>query len=182
MKFSRSNRDERSQKLPMERKGMSSDLFRPLRELQRSIDRLFEDVSLEGNFPDWSSRGLEASGSLFYPPCEIEEKDNEFRICLDTPGMSEKDIEIEVRDNNLVVSGSRSEEKEKHDRGRRFSERTYGSFYRSFALPSNINEEDIKANYENGVLEITVPKTEATKSRKITIGEGAKQVGTKAAS
>ncbi|HEX4926244.1 MAG TPA: Hsp20/alpha crystallin family protein [Bdellovibrionales bacterium] len=105
----------------------------------------------------------------FNPACDIEEQDDHFRISVDLPGVSKDDVKVEVVDNRLVISGERKHEKKE---GGRRSERYYGRFERSFMLPTAIDVDKIEARYENGVLELAVPKAESAKPRTVQIQTG----------
>lgn len=92
---------------------------------------------------------------------------------FDLPGISQSDINVELNDNVLTVSGQRERKQElSKDNFYRY-ERRFGSFSRSVSLPSGVSEDDISASYENGVLEVRVPKPEEQKPRRIQIGQGA---------
>lgn len=110
-------------------------------------------------------------GSDFSPACDIEETESSYLINFDLPGVRKEDIHIDLRDNQLVLSGERRDEREEQERNRRLWERSYGSFTRTFMLPTGIDPDQVEANYEDGVLCISVPKSESTKSRQIRIGE-----------
>lgn len=139
--------------------------WRSLMDLQRNLDRIFDQM--------WgpSSEGL-ADEIFFRPTCDVEETDSHFVMSFDLPGVSRKDINVEVRDNQLIVSGERKHEREDKRKGSIFSERSYGKFQRVVALPTDVDAERIEANYHDGVLELAVPKAESAKPRKIQIGEG----------
>ena len=147
--------------------------YDPLREVAAIQNELRR--SLEGMF-----RGLEPSGGVegaertWLPAADVKEKDKEFLFSFDLPGMKEDDIAIEVQDNVLTVSGARREEREEKGEGFRRLERRFGSFARSFPLPAGVSEDDIKADYENGVLRIRVPKPKAQERRRVQIGSGAR--------
>lgn len=103
----------------------------------------------------------------FAPVCEILDEEKSYSISLDIPGLREEDLDIEVKDNHLHISGERKyEEKTSVLR----SERRYGKFERVFTLPKNVNPEMIEARFENGVLDLTLPKEEKSQTKKITIG------------
>lgn len=142
-------------------------LTAPLRSLQWNIDRLFDDF-FGADLP-FSN---EESAWAFSPTAEIEEADDQYRICMDVPGIPKKNIQVEVRGGNLVVSGERSDERREKERGRRFTERSYGSFCRTFPLPNDVKQDQIKADFHDGVLEIALPKTEVTRAKTIPINEG----------
>lgn len=102
----------------------------------------------------------------FAPACEIIEDEKMYLISLDIPGLNEQEIDLEVKENGLIVSGERkAKEREKVTR----SERRYGAFKRVFSLPQNVNSDLIQAKYENGVLEIILPKEEKAQTKKIAI-------------
>lgn len=138
---------------------------RSLNDLQREIDRVFGRF-----FP--SRDGDEGSSSeqaVWAPRTDLVETDESYRIDLDVPGMSRDDLNINYQDNQLTVSGERTSDRT--DEGEKYVrvERSFGHFYRSFTLPRTVSADDIRASYENGVLSITVPKTEEVKPRQIDI-------------
>ena len=97
------------------------------------------------------------------PAVNINEDDNQFIIDVAAPGMEKKDFKLELNHNVLTISAEKEEEKE--EKKRKFSRRefNYASFRRSFTLPNMVNEEGIKATYQNGVLSISIPKKEEAK-------------------
>ncbi|MGE0631100.1 MAG: Hsp20/alpha crystallin family protein [Pseudobdellovibrionaceae bacterium] len=110
--------------------------------------------------------------SQFSPEVDIEENAGNYLLSFDLPGLKKEDIQIEVKDNILTVSGERKwETKEETNNLKRF-ERKYGSFSRSFTLPTSVDANRVEANYENGVLELALPKSEAAKSKKVEIQSG----------
>ena len=134
----------------------SNDLF-------SDFDRLFENFLT----PAVAGRRSEMG---FRPQCDIEETDSHFLASFDLPGMKESDINIEVKDNTLYIAGERERKQEAKDDMYRVYERAYGKFYRAFSLPENVDKEAIEANYENGVLQIALPKTKKEEAKKINIG------------
>ena len=136
---------------------------RSLRTLQSEIDQVFDRL-----FP--SSGDAEAGNARIWAPrTDMVETNDNYVIRLDLPGMKKEDLHINLQDRQLSVSGERHHEKQ--DDGDEFVrvERSFGRFYRSFTLPRTVKESGIKANYENGVLTITVPKAEESKPRQITV-------------
>jgi HSP20 family protein len=161
------NQEKTNGNLPLRRRDdMAPMAGSPLRGLQRNIDSLFDDF-----FDTDISVPISSDGWAFMPAVDIDETDNQFLICVDVPGVNKNDIHVEVRDSFLVVSGERKETRDEKKGGRRFSERSYGSFYRTLPLPSNVNSDQIKAEYCDGVLQITLPKTESTKAKTVQITE-----------
>lgn len=107
---------------------------------------------------------------MWAPSIEVREKDNNLVISADLPGLNKEDVKIEATDEGLVIQGERKREEEKRERGLYRSERSYGRFYRLIPLPDEAKIEDAKAQFNNGVLEITIPVPESQrKMRQIPI-------------
>jgi HSP20 family protein len=137
--------------------------WRSLMDMQRNMDRLFDQFISPSQGNAWSE-----AASSFRLPCDIDERDDHYLMRFDVPGVSKKDINIDVRGNELHISGER-----KHERtSKGASERAYGKFERVLSLPTQIDPDKIEANYQDGVLSIAVPKQESAKARRIKIGEG----------
>jgi len=139
------------------------DPFRDLVTLRDRMNRLFEDVSGPG------SEGKDVMASAWAPSVDIYENENEVVLAAEIPGVDEKDVEIKVEDNNLTLRGERKFEKETREENYHRIERSYGSFFRSFALPSYIDQDRIEAEHENGVLRIRMPKRAELRPRKVKI-------------
>ena len=138
--------------------------FRELAALQNEMSR-FMNVLGEGN-------GRETQG--WVPTLDVWETDDELVYAFDLPGIPEDKISIEFEDGSLTVSAERERtEKVERDRFYRF-ERRYGSFTRSIGLPQGVSEDDIHADYKDGVLELHVTKPKSPEPRKIQIGTGSK--------
>jgi len=141
--------------------------WEPLRELsslQTEMNRLFNaafDAPAGGN-----------GGRRWTPPMDLLETESHFVLRADLPGMTESDVAIELEDNVLTVSGERKTEHEDKREGFYRVERSFGRFSRSLTLPKGIDPEAVSARFENGVLEVRVPKPEERKPRKIAIGVG----------
>lgn len=112
-----------------------------------------------------------AISNFFSPNADAINKEDSYEIRIELPGVSEKDVEVSIENNNLTVRGEKRSEREEKDKNYYFSERRYGSFERSFRLPEDVKEADIKAAYKDGVLTLLLPKAEPKKSsgRKIEI-------------
>lgn len=134
-------------------------------ELHREMNQLFEDFFSEpfGLSPFEEGKDL---SSTFTPNLDISETDKEINVSLELPGMEADDIDISFQGNTLTISGEKQSESE--EKGEHFfrKERTYGSFRRSIPLPSEVDEEEIAANFKRGVLKVNLPKSE--KARKET--------------
>ena len=109
----------------------------------------------------------------FLPTCDISETKEHYLVSFDMPGVKKEDIKIEVKENTLYISGERQKEiKETNGEATLRHERAYGKFERTFELPSSINADKIEAHYDNGVLNIALPKAEAAKGRSVQIQSG----------
>jgi HSP20 family protein len=140
--------------------------WEPLRELtslQNEMNRLFSTAF------DAPSNGNGSTLRRWMPAMDLVETDDHFVLTADLPGMTEADVNIEVDDRVLTVSGERKANHEASQDGYHRVERAFGSFSRSLTLPKGVNAEAVEANFENGVLEIRIPKPEQPKPRKITI-------------
>ena len=142
--------------------------WEPLRELsslQSEMNRLFNtafDAPAGGN----------GGNRRWTPAMDLVETDDNFVLRADLPGMKESDVSIELEDNILTVSGERKAEHESKQEGFYRLERSFGAFSRSLTLPKGIDPEAVSADFDNGVLEVRVPKPEQRKPRKITIAGG----------
>lgn len=139
-----------------------------LKNMQRQMDRFFDQMWGNDAF-DLQTQAL--AEPVFAPSCDINETDSHFLLTFDIPGVKKDEVKIDIRDNMLTVSGERKEEREETRRGMTRSERFYGSFERSFALPMNVKGDEIEANYADGVLRVAIPKAEPTQAKQIKIGE-----------
>ena len=124
-------------------------------DLHRLFNTLFEDT---------------VPNQRWTPAMDLVEADDHFVLKADLPGLSEADVSIEVRDNALTISGERKAEHEKRERGFYRVERSFGRFSRSLTLPEGVDADAISANFDRGVLQVTIPKPEQRKPRRIQIG------------
>lgn len=136
------------------RRQPSNSLLNQFEEFMNDFDRGFVPSALAG------------TGFDFSPSVDIEEKENAYLVSADLPGMKKQDIKVELNDNTLSISGERVRETKSEGR---YSERSYGRFQRSFTLPVQVNTEKIEAHFEDGVLQITLPKAEGARSQSIKI-------------
>lgn len=140
------------------------DPFEEMGGMQDRINRLFEETF--GRYPVGKRETLERTWA---PVVDIyEEKDN-IIVKAELPGIKKEEVSIEIKDNVLTLSGERKHEAEKKKENYHRIERFYGKFTRSFTLPESVQVDKVKANYKDGVLEITLPKTEETKQKAIPI-------------
>ena len=141
------------------------DPFRELQTLQSRMSRLFEEQY--GGRED----ALMSSGA-FVPPVDIYEDQHGIQLKLEVPGIEEKDLNINVENNVLTVSGERKFEQEQKEENFHRIERRYGSFSRSFTLPNAVDTEKITADYNSGVLSIRLVKREEAKPKQIKVNIG----------
>jgi HSP20 family protein len=142
--------------------------WEPLREfgtLQNEMNRLFNtvfDAPAPGN----------SMARRWMPAMDLVETEDHFVLRADLPGLSEDDVKIEFEDGTLTVSGERNSEHESKGEGYHRVERAFGSFSRSLTLPQGVDPEAVTASFDRGVLEVSIPKPEARKPKRIEIGAG----------
>jgi HSP20 family protein len=136
--------------------------FLPASRLGGLLDELFVPFA-----------GTRAGSFLRMPEAEVMETEDAIRVNLELPGLKPADVEVTLENNVLTVSGEKKEERGENGGSRwHLAERRYGSFSRSFVLPSHVEQDRIAARFEDGVLSITVPKGEAARRRRVQIGGG----------
>jgi HSP20 family protein len=143
--------------------------WEPLRELttlQNEMNRLF------GSVVDTPPQGNGGTLRRWMPAMDLVETADHFVLRADLPGMSEEDVNIEVEERVLTISGERKAEQAESKDGYHRVERAFGSFARSLTLPEGVNAEAVSASFDRGVLEVRIPKPEQRKPRKISIGVG----------
>ena len=127
----------------------------PILSLHREVNRLFDDVFRGFGVPAFG--GFDRSVS--WPHVELGETDKDIRVTAELPGLDEKDVDISLEDGALTLRGEKRSEVEDRDRG--YSERSYGRFERRIGLPKGIDRDRVSATFKNGLLTVTLPKTEA---------------------
>jgi len=142
----------------------SFDDFRAeMDSLHRSIDRLFTDAWGGNLAPSLLSENWAAS--KLTPRLDVVDDDKAFRVSVELPGMTDKDVAITVDDRTLTIRGEKKEEKEQKDKDVFRRERAYGSFRRALELPDNVDAAKIEAKFKDGVLTIDLPKTKEAQAR-----------------
>ncbi len=109
------------------------------------------------------------NNNTWKPPVDMAETENNYEFWIDLPGVNKKDINISIQNNELIIEGERKFDEIQKDERCCVNERTYGQFSRSFTLPEKVNQKDIKAVYNDGVLKITLKKAEETKAKEIKV-------------
>jgi len=145
--------------------------FREFSTLQDRMNRLFrESYSGEG-------RDETLSTSSFAPAVDVYEDEHKVTLKIEVPGIDEKDIDVRVENNTLTVHGERKIEKEEKEENYRRVERQYGSFTRTFNLPQTVDNENVSATYDKGVLKISLPKKAEAKPKQIKVNVGSQIEG-----
>ncbi|MGA8172808.1 MAG: Hsp20/alpha crystallin family protein [Methylocystis sp.] len=141
--------------------------FHPLESFRRQMHGLFSELPGRRSFADFEPFERFLSGWPAMPAVDLAEKDGEFTITAELPGLDEKDVEVKLANGTLTISGEKKDERESKDKDHYFSERRYGSFKRSFRVPEGVDTDKIDASFDKGVLTIKLPKTaEARKAEK----------------
>jgi len=143
--------------------------WEPARELatfQNEMNRLFNTFFEPGQGGNGGSAG---AGRRWIPAMDLVETEDDFVLRADLPGLTEKDVNIELEDNVLTISGERKAEHEERKEGYYRIERASGSFSRTLTLPEGVDPQKVQANFDRGVLEVRIPKPEQRKPRKVTI-------------
>ena len=137
------------------------DPFREFSTLQDRMNRLFRD--------SYGDRDEALTTSSFAPPVDVYEDEHHVTLSIEVPGIDEKDIDVRVENNVLTVHGERKFDQEQKEENFRRVERQYGSFTRSFTLPSTVDNNNIQASYSKGILKIQLAKKAEAKPKQIKV-------------
>jgi HSP20 family protein len=146
-------------------------IWRPFRELTpfREFDRMRRDMDrLWDSFFEGGVRRTDEEGE-WLPSLDVAETKNEIVVKAEVPGMDSKDIDISLSDGLLTIKGEKKQEREEKEEDYHLVERSYGTFTRSVRLPKEVKRDKISASYKNGVLKVTLPKSEEAKQKEIKI-------------
>ena len=138
--------------------------FGELLGIQDEINRLFDTM-----LPQRSSERMGLFEGEWAPAVDVLEDDDRVIVKAELPGTTEKDIEVSILGDTLTIKGEKKKEAQKEDRKYHRLERTYGAFHRSVSLPTSVASDKVKASFNNGTLEIDLPKKEEVKPRQIKI-------------
>ena len=147
--------------------------WRPFSEMEE-MERRFEDI-LGRSFLPAVWRRAPAVEMGWAPAIEVFEREDKFVVKAELPGMREEDIDISVVGDTLIIKGERKAESEVKEEEYYCCERSYGSFSRSIAMPSDVDAKKIEASYEDGVLEVSLPKAPEVKPKKIAVSAKKKE-------
>ena len=145
------------------------DPLRDLATMQNRINRLVRET--------YSPEGPEEAltTTSFAPPVDIYEDEHNITVKMEVPGIDEKDMDVRIENTTLTVHGERRFEKEEKENNFRRVERQYGSFTRSFTLPSSVDTGQVSANYDKGVLRISLAKRTEAKPKQIKVNVGSEK-------
>src|ERR1700741_787403 len=146
------------------------DPFRDVVALQNRVNSLFREMS-EGDSP--------LTTASFVPAVDIYEDTKKVVLKLEVPGMEEKDLDIRVENNTLTVKGERKFEKDEKEENFHRIERRYGSFYRSFTLPTTVDTENVQASYNAGILKLDLNKKPEAQPKQIKVNFGQNKIENK---
>ena len=140
----------------------------PFSSLHREIDRVLDDLTHSEHWPFHAS--LTKNGKLL-PRIDVSETEKEIEVVAELPGVEEKDIDISLSDDRLTIKGEKKSETEQAEKDHHLIERSYGSFERTMRLLCEVDSEKVQAEFKNGVLTITLPKSPEAeaKTKKISI-------------
>ncbi|MGD9504667.1 MAG: Hsp20/alpha crystallin family protein [Syntrophobacteraceae bacterium] len=146
--------------LPVQRQGATQP-YNPVARFHDEIDRMFESFFRGFGFPSvggGEGGPLAAAGAWLKPTVDVAAGEKEYTISVELPGVDEKDVQLELSEDTLIVKGEKKQEKEEKDKGFYRMERSYGSFQRVLSLPDDADREGVSAAYKNGVLKVTIPR------------------------
>jgi len=149
---------------------MALTRWNPTRDLERAwsdFDRLFNRLTSG----DWfSDPDMDVSDTgTWRPAIDLTEHENEYVVTAEVPGMEEDDVHISLKDNVLTLKGEKKFEQEEEGENRYYRERRYGNFQRMIRMDAEIDSDNVQAEYENGILTITLPKTKETMAKEIPV-------------
>ncbi len=137
--------------------------FRESSQIEDTFDRLFNEIT------NSKKRSSSADALNFYPNCDICEDNINYIFNFDMPGVNKEQVHVEVNNDQLSVRAERLEEKKSDTKKKHLSEVSYGSYTRSFTLPGPVDEKNVSAKFENGVLTVSIPKTATAKVKQIPV-------------
>ena len=139
------------------------DPFREISSMQREMNRLFDRMITT------SDGGAEMAGYSFIPAAEIHETPEEIKLKVEVPGLEANDLDVKVTSEAVAITGERKSEIKNEDKGVKRSEFRYGRFQRVIPLPARIQNDKVQAEFQNGILCLTLPKAEEEKNRVVTV-------------
>lgn len=138
--------------------------FREIETLQRQMNRLFDEL-----MPTVRETG---NGIAFVPPAEMEETPDAIHLKLEVPGIDAKDLDVQVSAESVSITGERKSETKTEEKGMTRTEFRYGKFQRVIPLPARIQNNNVNAEYKDGILKLTLPKSEEEKNKVVKVNLG----------
>ena len=133
----------------------------PFTSFRRQVDRLFDDF-----FTPLEPRSFGApAGQEVWPSVDVHETDKAYKVTAELPGLEQKDVEVNLRDNALTISGEKRQEHSEADGGRTYTERSFGRFQRTIPLAAEVDADKVQASFKNGVLTVEAPKNPAARDK-----------------
>jgi HSP20 family protein len=158
------------------REFLSANPFSLMKRMTEEMDRIFGEFGFERG----QGQG-QGGGSMWSPAIEVAEREGQYVVHAELPGLKPEDVKVELTDDTLVIHGERKSEHDENKGGVHRTERRYGQFYRSVPLPEGVNAEQVRAKFENGVLEVTIPVPQQQSNRReIPINTGSEATAAKA--
>ena len=159
---------------PVLRKDPSPPGSYPLESIHREIDNVFDQMLRGFDFPSlaWNRFGAPLTdGNWLKPALDVAAGDDAYTLSVELPGVDQKDVEVELNEDTLMIKGEKSQEHEEKNKGYHRLERSYGSFRRILSLPEDADRDAIRATFQNGVMNIKIPRKvlPESKSRQIEI-------------
>jgi len=130
--------------------------------MARDLDHIFDDFPMDW---DWAFPHVERASSLFSPRVNVEDQKDVIQVTAELPGMTEKEIDVELLDNTLTLRGEKESQQEEDKKNYYRKECSYGAFNRVIPLPCDVNGEKVQAKFKKGILHISLPKSEKAKER-----------------
>lgn len=154
-------KEEESGQLPIQRAsyaGNASPIAQLHEEMDRVFDSMFQNFGFRSHSSHFPSTGLDSNSALLRPNVDVSSNDIAHTIKVEVPGVEQDDINIEIADGTLTISGEKKQESEEKNKHFYHMERSYGSFQRILSLPEDVDESAINASFKNGVLTINLPR------------------------
>jgi len=150
-------------------RGVTPFVRDPFTSFRREVDRLFDDFFAPAEARSFGAPAAATSGA--WPSIDVNETDQAYTVTAEAPGLEEKDVELNLRDNVLTISGEKRQEHKEGDGGRTYVERFYGKFQRTIPFEAEVDADKVQATFKNGVLSVSLPKNPQArdKTRKIEI-------------
>ena len=143
--------------------------MRDLMSMEREFNKIFNSLERKFGFGDGNNENEEFENAVWMPMTDILEDENQYYLNIDLPGIKKEDVKINYSNGQLSISGERKQETVEKNTKYHRAERSYGKYYRSFTLPQKINENEIDAEFKDGQLKISIPKSEEAKPKQLEI-------------